>query len=156
MTKKIFWFTILFMVSAVFLLAQSVQKPTYTYSISSGSFTSSDGWSATGYAGGGSVAQGDVFNRTHKNNPNSTSITNFGPLPAGVYTITGYHHTITTNTIILNPTFSTNRTLLRIHGDSRANPGQASRGCIILGPNERQRIVDALNTHGTLTLTVTR
>ena len=153
MTKKVFGITLLLLVIGVgSVFAQS--KPTYYYSIYSGTFSSSEGWSASGYAGGGSVAEGDVFNATHKNNPGSTSITNFGPLPAGRYTITGYHHTITENTIILRPEFSTNRTLLRIHGDSRSNPGRASRGCIVIGPNERQKIVDAFNRHGQLTLVV--
>ena len=142
------------------LFAQS--KPSYTYSISTHTFTSSEGWSVSRgvYAGGGSVAKGDIFDISHQNNVNSTGVKNFGPLPVGIYLITKVDGSITTNTIILEPQFSTwlgrDMDTFRIHGDSIANPGKGSRGCIILGSSDRQKIVDALKKNGNLMLTVTR
>jgi hypothetical protein len=130
---------------------------TYYYSITTGKFTSSDGSvSAYGYSGGGSVSKGDIFDSTHKNNPDSTSLKNFGPIPAGTWTITGVDSSITINTILLSPTFSTNRTDIAIHGDSNDNRGKASRGCIILGPDERASIVAAYNRYSRLNLIVSR
>ena len=87
-------------VNGGYIFAQS--SPSYTYNISTHTFSSSEGWSVSSgvYAGGGSVAKGDVFNASHQNNPNSSGITYFGPLPAGRYTIIDYHHTITDNTTV--------------------------------------------------------
>ncbi|MDC9595678.1 hypothetical protein [Xenorhabdus anantnagensis] len=37
------------------------------------------------------------------------------------------------------------RNLFRIHGDSRENPGKASEGCIIVGPNARREIIHSVD-----------
>nr|WP_123336389.1 DUF2778 domain-containing protein [Erwinia sp. JUb26] len=37
------------------------------------------------------------------------------------------------------------RNLFRIHGDSREHPGEASEGCIILGPDARREIINSID-----------
>ncbi|MDX7993443.1 tlde1 domain-containing protein, partial [Xenorhabdus littoralis] len=37
------------------------------------------------------------------------------------------------------------RDLFRIHGDSRARPGEASEGCIIVGKEARREIIDSMD-----------
>ena len=65
-----------------------------------------------------------------------------GPLPQGAYSIGPSHYSANTGPITLNltPLFSTNRTLLRIHGDNDAKNHTASQGCMIEPPNVRKRI----------------
>ncbi|MDC9589783.1 DUF2778 domain-containing protein [Xenorhabdus sp. XENO-10] len=91
-----------------------------------------------GYSGKGS----------HKNNPMSESVRGKGPIPRGRYTIGGYTSSKGPMTIILEPHNSNNmygRNLFRIHGDSRENPGQASEGCIIVGPDARREIISSVD-----------
>jgi hypothetical protein len=72
-----------------------------------------------------------------KNNPELQSSQGIGPIPCGIWQITGVYNSAQTGpfTIALQPTQVTNtfgRSAFRIHGDSINNPGRASHGCIIL------------------------
>ena len=94
----------------------------------------------TGYSGKG----------VGKNNPNMEQAKNVGPIPRGKYTIgPAYTHPhkgpITMNlTPNGHPTYG--RSDFLIHGDSRAHPGNASEGCIILPRNIRNRIATSGDT----------
>lgn len=81
---------------------------------------------------------------THKNVPSSQSIANFGPIPQGRWHIGGYTSNKGPLTITLTPKPGTNtfgRSNFRIHGDSIAQPGTASEGCIIMSLSTRQMII---------------
>lgn len=74
---------------------------------------------------------------TGKNNPNMQQTHNTGPLPCGIYRISdAYKHTaLGPLTMDLKPDVANEmfkRDYFRIHGDSEANPGMASHGCIVL------------------------
>ncbi|CAM3967705.1 tlde1 domain-containing protein [Vibrio aerogenes] len=73
-----------------------------------------------------------------KNNPDMQDVKNTGPIPKGRYTIVGppFKHPHTgMYTLRLQPD-SNNKMFGRngfmIHGDSKAHPGQASEGCIVV------------------------
>jgi hypothetical protein len=108
----------------------------YEYHISSGLFKASDGWSITCYSG----ASG------YRDDPSKISVKDKGPIPTGAFYITGVTSSKGPNTIVLQPDGNNDmygRTDFRIHGDN--STGTASSGCIIMGPNGRQKIVDAYN-----------
>ena len=72
-----------------------------------------------------------------KNNPSMQAAKGVGPIPRGRWTITGRKDSPNTGpcTLVLAPDAGTEtcgRGDFRIHGDSIANPGTASHGCIIL------------------------
>jgi hypothetical protein len=81
-----------------------------------------------------------------KNNPEAERLRNVGPLPRGSYLVYPpvYHPRLGPMAFLLHPV-PTNamygRSGFLIHGDSPTKPGQASRGCIILGPAARAAIV---------------
>jgi hypothetical protein len=72
----------------------------------------------------------------HKNNPESQSLPNQGPIPEGYYKIGSPHDSITHGPFVLplepdpqNVMFG--RTHFLVHGDSVQSPGTASEGCIV-------------------------
>lgn len=72
----------------------------------------------------------------HKNNPESQTLANLGPIPEGYYTIGEPHDTVTHGPFVLplTPDPQNNmhgRSHFLIHGDSKVLPGTASEGCII-------------------------
>lgn len=74
-----------------------------------------------------------------KNNPALQKIKNVGPIPQGEYLFGIGYTDPERGTVVmrLTPKLGTNtwgRSDFLIHGDSVLNPGQASDGCIILGP----------------------
>lgn len=79
-----------------------------------------------------------------RNNPATETIKNKGPIPRGQYRIgaAGKHPAKGPITMGLTPVGhgAHGRTAFLIHGDSIKNPGDASEGCIVLGPHLRQRI----------------
>lgn len=90
------------------------------------------------------VGKGYSGKGEHKNQPASESIKNWGPIPKGTYIIGGYNNNKGPMTIILNPAINNvmyGRNAFRIHGDSISSPGNASEGCIILGPHIRINII---------------
>lgn len=90
----------------------------------------------TGYSGAGDG----------KNSPVLESVHNVGPIPRGTWTISGPPIDTTEHgpfVLQLTPATDTNtygRSGFLIHGDSKTAPGTASKGCIILPRNVRERI----------------
>ena len=88
---------------------------------------------AFGYAGKGAG----------RNNPDAQDQTKVGPIPRGLWRMTGVKESDHTGpfTIVLEPesvTDTRGRSLFRVHGDNRT--GTASEGCIILGRPIRDRL----------------
>jgi hypothetical protein len=86
-----------------------------------------------------------------KNNPLLQDAKGLGPIPRGVWRLTGIFHSTNTGpfTIGLQPepgTDTCGRSAFRIHGDSIKHPGSASHGCIILPRAIRQLMWDS-NDH---------
>jgi hypothetical protein len=80
-----------------------------------------------------------------KNNPAAENAPGIGPIPAGLWKMTGVKNSPNTGpfTIVLEPDDKTDnlgRSAFRIHGDSIKNPGTASHGCIILPRAVREKI----------------
>ena len=73
-----------------------------------------------------------------KNQPSAQEIPDCGPIPCGQYTITSFLTTTQEHgpdVMTLEPNEGTNtfgRSGFLIHGDSKTNPGKASKGCIVL------------------------
>lgn len=86
-------------------------------------------------------------NGAGKNNPSYQNVENTGPIPVGNYTIgpsrpgghMGPDARLLTPTPATRASFPSNRNpdTFNWHGDSRSNPGGASQGCPISGPNTR-------------------
>jgi len=110
----------------------------WTYGQMTGSLRGSTiGIIARGYAGAGAG----------KNNPDMDHVPNTGPLPRGKYTIgRPYNSSHSPYTLRLTPdpkNVMHGRSGFLIHGDSIANPGTASQGCIILPRAVRQKIFES-------------
>jgi hypothetical protein len=138
--------------------------PVYYYSISTGVFRSepAESWPVC-YSGGGAASK-RPFIIEHQNNLDSVTISDYGPIPPGTWTIIRYEQTYKsfgTYVIFLEPaTGVTARKDFLIHGDNAATMGQSSDGCIIMnqprgGPQYRKKIADAFDMFGRLTLYVT-
>lgn len=90
-----------------------------------------------------------------KNNPSDEAIKNAGPIPCGVYSITGpenVDHPGPHGPFVLRLTPAVHNQMFGrdgflIHGDSVSNPGTASNGCIILARVVRERIVASKDRH---------
>ena len=110
---------------------------TYRYSQSTGAFSRNGTALGVGYSGHGDA----------KNDPSRESEARVGPLPRGLYYIGAAreHPTLGPCVLRLDPVPGQQmfgRSGFLIHGDSRAAPGAASLGCIILPPHIRS-MVDA-------------
>lgn len=85
-----------------------------------------------------------------RNNPAMEMIKNKGPIPRGQYRIGAArkHPAKGPITMSLTPVghLAHGRSAFLIHGDSTKHPGDASEGCIILGPHIRQRIATSSDT----------
>jgi hypothetical protein len=100
------------------------------------------------YPDGRSCAQGYSGHGAGLNNPDAEAQRNVGPIPAGMWTIDprplppGHLGPLA---LALRPDgFDPHgRSLFRIHGDTAAMNHTASDGCIILGHDVRQAIVDS-------------
>ena len=80
-----------------------------------------------------------------KNNPEMQQVEDIGPIPKGTYEIGSPHDTASHGPFVmaLSPAPGTEmfgRNGFLIHGDSIADPGTASHGCIILARNVRDTI----------------
>lgn len=91
------------------------------------------------------VAWGYAGKGVGKNNHSCQSVHNVGPIPCGLYTIEAPHDTKDHGPYVLrlepdpgNQMFG--RSGFLIHGDSIADPGTASEGCIIASKLTRLRI----------------
>jgi hypothetical protein len=112
----------------------------YTYYISSGKFSGS-GINTICYSGRNVNSDGyDYRNRTE-----TTNIPNVGAIPAGTYYLTDVTTSKGTNTIVLTEDYENDmygqRSLFRIHRGGQ----NASKGCIIMNDENRQKIADAIN-----------
>jgi hypothetical protein len=129
----------------------------YFYSQSTGSLKQGTSGAltvvGTGYAGGnlGKNPEG-------RNNPAMQGVKDIGPLPQGVYTIGHPQNPVThlgPYAMPLAPDLTNNmlgRGDFLIHADT-AIPGDASEGCIVLGPAIRQHIANNLATDNRITVT---
>jgi hypothetical protein len=105
-----------------------------TYEQSTGRLLNSAGTPlGVGYAGAGDG----------KNQPDQQQVENVGPIPVGVYDVGPPHDTAAHGPFVLtltphpgNEMFG--RAGFLIHGDSVANPGTASQGCIIQARSARE------------------
>lgn len=80
-----------------------------------------------------------------KNNPLAQHQRGLGPIPAGVYWIGDAHDTEEHGPVVLPlvpvpQTETFGRSAFLIHGDSKTNPGTASKGCIIAPRQVREQI----------------
>lgn len=79
------------------------------------------------------------------NNPDMQHVKGIGPLPEAVYAIEAPRESAVTGpyALPLIPHVGTElygRSSFQIHGDSKASPGEASHGCIVVGRAIRQAI----------------
>ena len=93
---------------------------------------------ATGYSG-----KGDG-----KNNPDLQMVKGVGPIPRGKYHIGEPYDSANTGPFCLplhplRMTILFGRSAFAIHGDSKKDPGNASRGCIIVGLTVRKAIYNS-------------
>ncbi|HEV2402315.1 MAG TPA: tlde1 domain-containing protein [Candidatus Sulfotelmatobacter sp.] len=81
-----------------------------------------------------------------KNNPEMQSVHNIGPVPKGNWTISGppvntpQHGPYVLRLTPRSETETFGRSGFLIHGDSKAAPGTASQGCIILARPMREKV----------------
>lgn len=104
-----------------------------TYSQSTGTFTTSDGASYTGYSGNGEGL----------NNAAKESEAFVGPIPKGEYTVSSITSSKGPTTLVLTPAASNKmygRNGFLIHGDNKKGDNSASEGCIIVGPDARKKL----------------
>lgn len=123
----------------------------FEYHITSGSLYDKDkNWLGTGYSGAGlTYAEG-------RNNPDKIKEVGVGPIPPGIYHIgPAYRHPQEGPCVMnLTPEEGTNtfgRSAFHIHGNNKSN--NASHGCIILGPDLRDRISKSLDKQIKVTIT---
>lgn len=112
----------------------------YTYSQSTGRLTRDGQFVSNGYSGNG----------RGKNNPAMQAAARVGPVPRGLWRIEGPPYTgncgpytlklFAVDGVLDDTEATTGRGAFRIHGDSLANPGTASHGCIILPRKVREAI----------------
>jgi Protein of unknown function (DUF2778) len=97
------------------------------------------------------VGKGYSGNGRGKNNPSMRGVAGVGPIPVGKWRIVEKYdshnvgpYALTLHAVDATPDDDTHdatgRGSFRIHGDSIRAPGTASKGCIILPRNLRQRI----------------
>jgi hypothetical protein len=108
----------------------------WTYSQTTGELQQDREHVATGYSGAGEG----------KNNPAMQNVANVGPIPRGNWTIIGPPTDTRDHgpcVLRLEPAAETDtrgRSGFLIHGDSKAQPGTASHGCIILPRAVREQV----------------
>jgi Protein of unknown function (DUF2778) len=95
--------------------------------------------------GGALISRGYSGRGRGKNNPSMQAAVGVGPIPRGHWSITERYDSSNVGrfALKLEPVSGTNtfgRSAFRIHGDSIANPGTASHGCIILPRDIRTKI----------------
>lgn len=82
-----------------------------------------------------------------RDNPSHECIRNLGPIPSGRYRIGLPYTHPTKGPVVMRVTpvghDACGRTDFLIHGESKLHPGEASRGCIILGERFRRKIAES-------------
>jgi hypothetical protein len=108
----------------------------WTYAQKTGDLQQDGKHVSTGYSG---ASEG-------KNNPAMENVHNVGPIPRGDWTIAGPPVDSKDHgpyVLKLNPAPSTEthgRSGFLMHGDSKAHPGSASHGCVILPRTAREEV----------------
>ena len=113
----------------------------FTYSQSTGQLKNAeyeDEILGVGYSGNGAG----------KNNPAMQNVKDVGPIPQGLYVFGEPTTEKGPLTIPLEPDLESGQNMFGrsgflIHGDSLEHPGEASEGCIVLGPEVRDMIATA-------------
>ena len=150
---------------SILIMAIIFGQATYsqcTYYVSSGVFKFPDGSTVQGYSGFNNTRSDDVrdlYGQYYYNSVDNSDVPDRGSIPCGTYYITGCDNSIGPYTLILSQDGATNtygRNGFRIHGDNSSH--NASRGCIILGKEAREKIAheyeNAKNQGRVLTLYV--
>jgi hypothetical protein len=114
----------------------------WKYSQSTGKLHHEASYVGKGYSGAGKTKE------EGRNNPEMESVKDQGPIPKGKYHIGEAYDdpgNLGPKVMPLTPIGhnALDRTLFRIHGDSIADPGNASNGCVILSPDIRKQISDS-------------
>jgi RHS repeat-associated protein len=126
----------------------------WIYSQSTGRLTHVDDKGNIDYTANATADSGYSGYGSGLNNPAMQSVQakkhgdSAGPIPQGLYIIGKPYDSPTTGpmTMTLTPQAGTNtfnRDLFRMHGDNAAHNHTASTGCIVEGPNVRQRVADS-------------
>lgn len=108
----------------------------WDYSVTRGEFRLSGILAGTGYSGSG----------PGKNNPLSQQIVDVGPIPCGLWSISGPpfdspdHGPYCLRLYPQKGTETFGRSGFLIHGDSKEHPGSASHGCIVCPHVVRERL----------------
>jgi hypothetical protein len=108
----------------------------WIYRIATGEMVKEDGTIlAVGWSGQGA----------HKNNPDSTGVKNFGPLPCGKYSISAPVNTSTHGPYVLRLSPDPSNAMqgrdgFLIHGAAKADPERSSQGCVILQRASREAV----------------
>ena len=111
-------------------------EATWTYAQKTGELQQDGHHVSTGYSGA----------KEGKNNPAMENVPNVGPIPRGDWTISGPPVDSKDHgpyVLKLNPAPSTEthgRSGFLMHGDSKAHPGSASHGCVILPRAVREEV----------------
>lgn len=114
----------------------------FVYQQSSGAL-----WAPTGELWG----RGYSGRERGKNNHEFEHVKNVGPIPCGIWSINGVYDSpkLGPLVIVLIPFEheAHGRTFFRIHGDSKKYPGEASKGCIVLKREIREKILAHLDQY---------
>jgi hypothetical protein len=122
----------------------------WTYAQSTGSLMQGSAQVGTGYSG---YQEG-------KNNPDMQAVVDVGPIPQGTWTIEGPPVNTPEHgpyVLTLQPAPGTNtfgRSGFLMHGDSIDDPGNASRGCIIMPHDVRVTVWTTIQNGGSAQLEV--
>jgi len=119
----------------------------WTYIQKTGELLHDGEHAADGYSGYNNPETG----QEGKNNPDLENVPEIGPIPVGTYSIGTPHDTLTHGPFVLplepdsgNQMFG--RSAFLIHGDSKVEPGTASRGCIIMARAIREQVAASGDT----------
>ena len=117
-------------------IVDNIQAFAWTYAQRTGELQQDRKHVATGYSGAGEG----------KNNPQMESVHNVGPIPCGNWTIVGPPvDTLEHGPYVLKlqpnaETETFGRDGFLMHGDSKASPGYASQGCVIMPRAVREQV----------------
>lgn len=129
------------------------------YSQQRGELTLPDGTVLGGcYSGGGVLGYVGARNQYFRNNPETQSVKDFGPLPQGHYTISPAHTIPHLGPVVMALTPALTNTMYGrsgffIHGDNAAQNFTASDGCIVAPVAVRAAVAAIVENDNQLTVT---
>lgn len=85
------------------------------------------------------------FGKAYSNRICESNVKDLGPIPLGLWKVTGVTQSKGPRTLVLEPlpftnTYDRERNTFRVHGDNKKGDRSASEGCIIVGPECREDI----------------